>query len=180
MKLARVIRMFALPAVIALTSVAAHADTFSWTLTGPAASLGGFPLPGSGTLTATETNVSLDEWTINSITGEVGGLTITNLTSFEGNNNLLFPAGTTELSTGGVSFVLSNGADVNVFSFFGQGSAASGNEYGELANGRSAGFGVGTFSAVDTTSPVPEPSTIALLGTGLLGAAGAIRRRVRA
>jgi hypothetical protein len=38
----------------------------------------------------------------------------------------------------------------------------------------------GTFTAAvaSNTSPVPEPSTLALLGTGLLGAAGALRRKI--
>ncbi len=39
------------------------------------------------------------------------------------------------------------------------------------------GNGVTTFSATTTASPVPEPSSLALLGTGILGAAGAARRK---
>jgi len=33
------------------------------------------------------------------------------------------------------------------------------------------------FTDIGTTSPTPEPSSFALLGTGLLGAAGALRRK---
>jgi hypothetical protein len=39
-------------------------------------------------------------------------------------------------------------------------------------------FGTSTFEAVEASSSVPEPSTIAMFGTGLLGLAGAARRKV--
>jgi hypothetical protein len=45
-------------------------------------------------------------------------------------------------------------------------------------NGQSASYG--TFSAGPSDSPVPEPSALVLLATGLLGGATTIRRRVLA
>ena len=38
--------------------------------------------------------------------------------------------------------------------------------------------GVEDLTFTVTSNPVPEPSTLALLGTGILGAAGAVRRRL--
>jgi PEP-CTERM motif len=35
------------------------------------------------------------------------------------------------------------------------------------------------FTATASTSPVPEPSTLLMLGTGLVGSAGALFRRMR-
>lgn len=40
------------------------------------------------------------------------------------------------------------------------------------------GNGTVTFSATTSASPVPEPSTLAMLGTGLIGAAGFMKRRL--
>jgi hypothetical protein len=173
MKFISFVRLFALPAVLSLTTLAAHADSFDWTLTGPAASLGGFSDTGSGTLTA---NLSSGEWVISAITGTVGGSAITGLVDFRTADNLLFPD-TTFLDTDGLGFETANGAEFNVFSFFAPNATdiTPGNNYGEIVS--NAAFGVGTFS-LTPNSPVPEPSTFLMLGTGLLGAAGAVRRKL--
>jgi hypothetical protein len=143
----------------------AYADTFvyNWTLTGPDASLGGVPQPGSGTLTAT-TGTTGD--TVIDITGTLGGSAITGLTSFFGSDNVVFPEGTSFLSTKGLAFTTASGESVNIFAFNGQGTPPSGNAYGEEISGGS--FGVGTFNL--TPVPLPASWTMLLIGAGALGA----------
>jgi PEP-CTERM motif len=146
--------------------------TFAWTLTGPAPGLGGVPFPGSGTITATVSAVGGDP--VTAITGTVNGSMITALNTFNGADNLLFPTGTTFLSTHGISFATAAGQDINIFSFFPQGTPPSGNAYGELSANPSA-FGVGTFAI----SAVPEPSTWAMMLIGFAGLGFAFRQSRR-
>lgn len=133
--------------------------TYDWTLTGPAASLGGVPFPGSGTITAT---IGADGDLVTAIAGTIDGSAITGLSSFEGADNLLFPTGTTFLDTSGLSFDTAVGQDINIFSFFAEGSTPSGNAYGEISS-NPAGFGVGTFEL----SATPLPAALPLFAGGL-------------
>jgi hypothetical protein len=149
----------------------AQAKVFDWSLTGPAVHLGGVPLPGSGTITASPTD-SAGVWSIDTITGVVNGSEITGTSTFDGADNLLFTNGFAFTSTSGISFETAAGQSINNFSFFGQGTPPTGNAYGErVANPATpAPFGVGTF----TLTAIPEASTWAmmLIGFAGLGVAG--------
>jgi hypothetical protein len=164
--------------IVTATNAFATVETFNWALTGLSPSLGYAPLQGGGTLTATSNGDG--SWTVDAVTGEVGGLTISGVTDYYLSNNLVYPTGLTQVSTGGFSFVTDSGVDVDIFSFFGQGSVPSGNAYGEETT---VGFGVGTFTmsaAVSTAGAVPEPSTWAMMTLGFAGLGLLAHRRVKA
>ncbi|WP_213769866.1 PEPxxWA-CTERM sorting domain-containing protein [Bradyrhizobium sp. dw_78] len=170
-----------------VAATAAHADvlTFDWTLTAPAASLGGFTDTGSGTITVT-TGSTGD--IVTAITGEIGGNAITELLptgTLNGNDNLLFPIGTkfgtgrnaytstSDLDPNGIGFATSAG-NFDIFGFYAPDSTdvTAGNNYGEEGP---VPFGVGTFAI---TAAVPEPSTWAMMILGFFGiGAMAYRRR---
>jgi len=145
--------------------------TFDWTLTGPAVSLGGFGLPGSGSGTFTVTTGQKGDL-ITAMTGEIGGNAVFLLPlGTSESDNLLFPIGTSfnggvsvlDLDTSGIAVSTAAGN----FHIFGDGSpfsmgTVSGNDIFEIGPD---GFGVGTLAV----AAVPEPSTWAMAILGFAG-----------
>lgn len=152
-------------ALLLFTAAFANADNFNFTFTGQTDNVSG---------TFVTTPLGGGQFLITDIlNGQVDGNLITAVLppdTYEFNDNILFfPADPAFFDSDGVSFSDQNGVDYNLFFFFVNNllSTSGIDDNGDLVVTSAGGGGGG----------VPEPGSIVLLGTGLLGAAGVLRRK---
>lgn len=159
-------RRLALTSTAALlaASLAAHADTFNFNLNGGTGSFNG-----TGTLTATSFGTS-GAYRITAISG-TGVTGLLNPGTYDGNDNLLFPNAPVFVDSAGFAFTDVMGADTFSVDLHSVGTSyfATFTDEDNFTGTVPVSFAV--------TAATPEPSSFALLGTGLLGAAGVLRKR---
>ncbi|HEY0263346.1 MAG TPA: PEP-CTERM sorting domain-containing protein [Granulicella sp.] len=172
-----------------VSAPALHADTLTWdwSFSGSNPYFGFGPgITGSGTLTTSSTPNAFGQYIVTDITGTWDGRTITSLVGPSFFTDDALYSSNPELDASGIAFTTGTfghlGYDVwNIASYL-TFNPFTGFGYGYDAHDLVGFTSLGSFSASAeavvpppvTTSPVPEPSSIVLLGTALMALAGLV------
>ena len=183
--------LFALAAFSVAAPIAAHADTYNFVIsTGP--SQGGSPaavFQASGTLSGTPSNSMPSALNLTGVTGSAQGYTFTGIApvgAVKGlsYDNLFYPGtGMMHVDASGVALYMldvSNPVGQSLAYVYDDGQYhVDVYDPGDYGDGTPFAIESATLSMFTTFSAVPEPSTLALLGSGALGLFGALRRSMR-
>ena len=169
-------------ATLALAATPALADTFDFSFNGPLYS-------GSGTLDTTL--LTAGEYTVTGISGSVNdnGSNSSNIASlltpgsYLNNDNILdypgngtYLGGTSYFDYDGLAFSLQNSDEISLNTYYVYIFPIAPGSTGTDGTNSISEF----ISETVTPAPTPEPGSLALLGTAILGGAGVLRRRFNA
>ena len=171
-----------LSAVLVAATLTAHADTYSFTIsTGSTNTTPGTMFTAMGTLTGTPDASIASALELTEVTGSAQGYAFSGIVPLGTNNNFTYDnllytdPNELHVDTKGILLDLSTPFGTSIAHVYEAGGQYKVNVLDPGDQGDITPFAITDFTLNPTA--VPEPSTLMLLGTGLLGAVGVLRRK---